>query len=115
MIPAHFLFLTLKILFSLCFVVGIISQVYKRGVVIVGVVSLTMGNSALPLADGLVGDAQPVGDLLLGRAPRLAQHRQIGPGLHGVHVPRSSRISASSMAHPAGFDHPPGQDFVCGA
>ena len=39
---------------------------YKRGFVIFGVVSLTMGNSPFPLADGLVGHVQRRGKLLLG-------------------------------------------------
>lgn len=76
MIPAHFLFLTLKILFSLCFVVGIISQVYKRGVVIVGVVSLTMGNSGLIAGHGLPGQSYLLGHLFLGHPaiqPKLPQ------------------------------------------
>jgi len=36
-------------------------------------VSLTMGNSALPFADGLVGNAQTVGGVLLGHARRLSK------------------------------------------
>ena len=31
---------------------------YKRGFVMFGVVSLTMGNSRLPFGDGFVGNAQ---------------------------------------------------------
>ena len=41
---------------------------YKRGFVMFGVVSLTMGNSALPFADGLAGHVQPLRQLLLGVA-----------------------------------------------
>ena len=37
-----------------------------------GVVSLTMGNSALPFAHRLVGDVQRLGQLLLGQALPLA-------------------------------------------
>lgn len=39
---------------------------FKREFVILGVVSLTMGNSPFPLADGLVGHVQRRGKLLLG-------------------------------------------------
>lgn len=39
---------------------------YKRGVVMSDAVSLTMGNSPFPLADGLVGHVQRRGKLLLG-------------------------------------------------
>ena len=59
---------------------------YKRGFIIFGVVSLTMGNSALPFADGLVGDAQPVGCVLLGHARVLSEGRQIGAGFCGIHI-----------------------------
>ena len=45
---------------------------YKRGVVMFGVVSLTMGNSALPFADGGVRDEQALGKFLLGQAQLLA-------------------------------------------
>ena len=38
---------------------------YKRGVVMSDAVSLTMGNSVLPLGDGLVGHAELLRQLLL--------------------------------------------------
>ena len=38
---------------------------YKRGFVIFGVVSLTMGNSVLPFGNGLVGHAELLRQLLL--------------------------------------------------
>ena len=41
---------------------------YKRGFIIFGVVSLTMGNSAFPLAHGGRRNAQPAGCLLLRKA-----------------------------------------------
>ena len=47
--------------------------IYKRGVVISGVVSLTMGNSVFPLADGGAGDVKRLRHLLLGQAPPGAQ------------------------------------------
>ena len=43
---------------------------YKRGFVMFGVVSLTMGNSPLPLRDGGLGDVQRLGELPLGQAQR---------------------------------------------
>ena len=45
---------------------------YKRGFVIFGVVSLTMGNSPLPLADGLIRHMEPIGQLRLGHAQLLS-------------------------------------------
>lgn len=45
---------------------------YKRGFIIFGVVSLTMGNSALPFAHRLVGDVQRLGQLLLSQTLPLA-------------------------------------------
>ena len=38
----------------------------KRGVVIFGVVSLTMGNSVFPFGDRRLGDAEKIRKLLLG-------------------------------------------------
>lgn len=38
---------------------------YKRDVVMSGVVSLTMGNSALPFGHGLAADAYQLGQLFL--------------------------------------------------
>ena len=46
--------------------------IYKRGVVISGVVSLTMGNSALPLAHGRIGHKELVGELALREPERPA-------------------------------------------
>ena len=42
--------------------------------------------AALPFADGLVGDAQPVGCVLLGHARVLSEGRQIGAGFCGIHI-----------------------------
>ena len=41
---------------------------YKRGFIIFGVVSLTMGNSAFPFGYGFVADAEFVCQLPLGQA-----------------------------------------------
>ena len=46
--------------------------IYKRGVVISGVVSLTMGNSTLPLGDGLVADRKLLRQLPLGQSLTLS-------------------------------------------
>ena len=60
---------------------------YKRGFIIFGVVSLTMGNSPLPFADGLVRHVQLLRQLPLGHVPffpslgdESAQHFSI----HGI-------------------------------
>ena len=50
---------------------------YKRGFIIFGVVSLTMGNSVFPLGHGLEGQAQPVGQLLLGQVVLLPEGRKV--------------------------------------
>ena len=49
---------------------------YKRGFIIFGVVSLTMGNSPLPLADRFIRDKQHLGQVALGQPalpPQLGQ------------------------------------------
>ena len=51
--------------------------IYKRGVVISGVVSLTMGNSFFPFGNGLAYYMETDGKLLLGEAALLAQSFQI--------------------------------------
>ena len=45
---------------------------YKRGFIILGVVSLTMGNSTFPFAHGLIGDVEHLGQLLLSQVPASA-------------------------------------------
>ena len=50
-----------------------------------GVVSLTMGNSRLPLGDGLVADAELVRQLGLGQAAALPQGLDGGPGNIVIH------------------------------
>ena len=45
---------------------------YKRGFIIFGVVSLTMGNSTFPFAHGLIGDVEHLGQLLLSQVPASA-------------------------------------------
>ena len=52
---------------------------FKREFVILGVVSLTMGNSALPFADGFIRNIQAGGKLLLGHALFPAQLCQKTP------------------------------------
>ena len=49
---------------------------YKRGFIIFGVVSLTMGNSGLPLAHCLARHLQLLGKLFLGQAAAAAQKLQ---------------------------------------
>ena len=67
-------------------------EICKRGLSMT--ISLTLGNSVFPFADGLVGDPQLVRRLLLGHAPGLPQRRQIRPGLFRVHRPPSSLLPA---------------------
>ena len=59
---------------------------YKRGFVIFGVVSLTMGNSRLPFRYGLVADAQRVGQLSLGEMLFLPQAADRAAGHIMIHV-----------------------------
>ena len=51
-----------------------------------GVVSLTMGNSPLPAADGLVGHMQLCGQVGLRQPTGLAGLGQKGPEIFGVHT-----------------------------
>ena len=51
-----------------------------------GVVSLTMGNSAFPAADGLVGHMQLCGQVGLRQPAGLAGPGQKGPEIFGVHT-----------------------------
>ena len=59
---------------------------YKRGFIIFGVVSLTMGNSILPLGDGLVGHAEPLCQLLLRQILFLALARDVAADGCLVHL-----------------------------
>ena len=52
-------------------------HIYKRGFLIFGVVSLTMGNSGLPFRYGLPGDLHPLRQLLLSDSMLLPQRSQI--------------------------------------
>ena len=58
---------------------------YKRGVVMSGVVSLTMGNSSLPFGHGLVCDIEPVCQLFLGQALFFPQLGHKGPKAYVIH------------------------------
>ena len=49
-----------------------------------GVVSLTMGNSPLPVGDRLIADAQSVGQFKLGHIPFLAQLRYSFSDFYGI-------------------------------
>lgn len=61
--------------------------IYKRGVVISGVVSLTMGNSPLPLAHRRLGDKEFVGKFLLGQPQPLPAAADIrAEGLFVFHM-----------------------------
>ena len=62
---------------------------YKRGVVMSGVVSLTMGNSGLPLGNGLVADADALGELRLRQMLFFAQRAYRRAGYIIVHGVRS--------------------------
>ena len=59
---------------------------YKRGFIIFGVVSLTMGNSILPLGDGLVGHAELLCQLLLRQILFLALARDVAADGCLVHL-----------------------------
>ena len=69
--------------------------IYKRGVVISGVVSLTMGNSALPFADRFVAHAQPAGQLELGQTQLTAEPADQRAGSYIVHLPSPPNTSIS--------------------
>ena len=65
---------------------------YKRGFIIFGVVSLTMGNSPLPLADRRLSDEEPVGEFPLGKPQLLPAAADIrAEGLLVFHVEPSFR------------------------
>ena len=59
--------------------------IYKRGVVISGVVSLTMGNSPFPFGDGAVAHSQAFSQFPLGQSQTGAQGADQCPGFHRVH------------------------------
>ena len=62
---------------------------FKREFVILGVVSLTMGNSSLPLGNGLVADADALGELRLRQMLFFAQRAYRRAGYIIVHGVRS--------------------------
>ena len=80
-----------------------------------GVVSLTMGNSAFPFADGFVGNAQPVGGVLLGHACVFAEGRQIGAGFCGVHAVTLLSVWSQYAVRGEGTSIPALGKRVCGA
>ena len=58
---------------------------YKRGFIIFGVVSLTMGNSAFPFGYGLVADAKFVCQLPLGQVPGFSGRGNESADLNLIH------------------------------
>lgn len=64
-------------------------EICKRGLSMT--ISLTLGNTPLPLAHGGVGDEEALGQLLLGQPQFLAALPQEGPKgflvFHGFHTP----------------------------
>lgn len=75
-------------------------EICKRGLSMT--ISLTLGNTPLPLADGLGADAQQFRRLTLGPAPLQAQAPEQRPGVLVMHLfsplPQDTRNSAGTQA-----------------
>ena len=79
---------------------------YKRGFIIFGVVSLTMGNSRLPIRYGLAAHAERLRRALLSQFSRVSRVPEL---LSDIHLPRllfslsvyakNSRVSIKSVLH----------------
>ena len=78
---------------------------FKREFVILGVVSLTMGNSPLPLAHRPVGHMQPLPQFLLGQLHLFALRGDQAADLFVVHSRTS--LSVPNIPDPARFCNRP--------
>lgn len=69
---------------------------YKRGVVMFGVVSLTMGNSSLVIRYGLPRRVHGLRQIVLRQMPARAGAADVGPNVaHGVHLAQSIPCTAA--------------------